>query len=257
MTTKPITKAQPDNLIIAQLKAMGFSDARVETPRRLVASVSGREKTGKTHFCLTAPEPIVFFNIDLGTEGVVNKFQDGFNGKPAKEILIYDVRVPKGATKDVYETMWTDLKPRVETVYKLHSGSVVIDTSTEAYELCRLAHFGKLTQVMPHHYSVVNNDWREFMRLAYDSPVSTLLVHKTKSKYVNNIRTNEYEISGMSEIPYLVQANLSTFREDSEDGPQFGVLITDCRQNPQLCGTVLRGFPMNTFDFLLGMVHGN
>jgi hypothetical protein len=64
-----------DQLTDAKLKSLGFSDAVVETPYRLIASVSGKEKTGKTHFALTAPEPIIFFNIDVGTEGVVGKFQ--------------------------------------------------------------------------------------------------------------------------------------------------------------------------------------
>ena len=39
---------------IQQLRALGFSDDKMERPRRLVASVDGREKTGKTHFALTA-----------------------------------------------------------------------------------------------------------------------------------------------------------------------------------------------------------
>lgn len=247
---------QSDSAILSQLKAMGFSDEIVPTPRRLIASVMGQAKTGKTHFCLTAPAPIIFFNIDLGTEGVVGKFQTGSDTQEAKQVFVYNIRVPKGESKDVYERMWQELKQRMETAYKLHSGTVVCDTGSEAYELCRLAYFGKLTQVLPHHYQVVNNDWREFMRMAYDSQMNTLLIHKVKPKYVNNVRTTEYEIAGMGEIPYLVQANLSTFREDTEEGQQFGLTVTDCRQNASLSGTVLRGYPMNTFEFLLDIVHG-
>lgn len=256
---KMTTTNQPksvDATTIAQLKALGFSDVQVDIPRRLIASISGKEKTGKTHFCLTAPSPIVFFNIDLGTEGVVEKFQAGFGGQPPKQVLINNIRIPKGAKQDIYATMWRELWQKVETAYKLHTGTIVLDTSTEAYEMCRLAHFGKLTQVMPHQYAVVNNDWREFMRMAYDSTANTLLIHKVKPKYVNNVRTSEYEISGMSEIPYLVQANLTTFRDDSSGEQTFGITIIDCRQNPVLSGTVLRG-PTCNFDFVLGLVHDN
>lgn len=32
--------------------------------------------------------------------------------------------------------------------------------------------------------------------------------------------------------------------------------IVDCRQNPNLFGTVLRGNPFASFEFVLGLVHG-
>lgn len=248
-------KVQNDELIIAQLKSMGFDDAVGEIRRRLVASVSGLDGTGKTHFCLTAPDPIVFYNIDIGTEGVVEKFQKGFDGQGAKRVLIRDVRVPKTASKDVYEIMWAELRQSVEVAYRLKHGTMIFDTASEAYELCRLAYFGKLTQVMPHHYQIVNNDWREFMRLAFDSSMSTFFIHKVKPVWVNNARTKDYEIAGMAEIPYLVQVNLSMFREDSSDGSEFGLKILKCRQNPNLNGQILRGALCN-FEMLLSLIYG-
>ncbi len=253
MTMKPA-----DQATIQQLKALGFSDERVELPRRLVASVAGRPKTGKTHFSLTAPDPILFFNIDIGTEGVIEKFQDGLDGQPGKQIYKYDIRVPKGATQGVYETMWADYKKRLQTAYGLSSGTVIHDTASESYELSRLARFGKLTQVLPHHYTEVNSEWRELMRLAYDSRMNTIFIHKTKPKYINNVRTSEYEISGMSEIPYLVQINLETFRNDDPDGggPEFGIKVVDSRHSPNLNGDIYTGDPMATFGFLLNLIHG-
>ena len=44
-------------------------------PKRLVISLAGFEKTGKTHLAFTGKSPIVIFNLDLGTEGVIEKFQ--------------------------------------------------------------------------------------------------------------------------------------------------------------------------------------
>lgn len=236
---------------LAQLKALGFSDAKVLTPKRLIASVAGLDKTGKTHFCLTAPDPILFFNIDIGTEGVVGKFQDS-----GKRVFNYDVRVPKSAPKSVYETMWNDLKYRLSVVYGLGTGTVILDTATEGYELARLAYFGKLDQVMPHHYAAVNSEWREILRLAYDSDMNTLFIHKMKPKWVNNQRTSEYEVAGFGETGYMVQINLETHAEYSRDGefPKFSLFIKNCRQNPNVAGMVIQQ-PMNTFGFLLDLVH--
>jgi len=241
-----------DKVVIAQLEALGFSDDLVEKPRRLIASVTGREKTGKTHFALTAPPPIFFFDIDIGTEGVVHKFQE-----QGKQVFLYDVRVPKGAEKSVYQPMWGGVRQRLSLAYTLKRGTVIVDTSSEGFELARLAHFGKLTQVMPHHYTEVNSEWRELMRQAYDSDMNTIFIHKMKPKYVNNVRTGEYELAGFGEMPYLSQINLVTHRQDSdEEGafPDFSVSVTDCRHNAALNGQVLRG-PMCDFAFLLGIVH--
>ncbi|MBW2622644.1 MAG: AAA family ATPase [Deltaproteobacteria bacterium] len=246
--TNPPAK-QPTTL--DQLKALGFSDEVISTPRRVVASVAGREKTGKTHFACTGPGPVIFFNIDIGTEGVVGKFQES-----GKQVFVYDVRVPKGAPQDTYKTMWTDFRTRVDAAYGLKEGTIVMDTGTEAYELARLAHFGKLTQVMPHHYVEVNSEWRELMRLAYDSTMNTIFIHKMKPKWVNNQRTSEYETAGFNEMDYLTQVNLIMYREDIEGGgmPNFSAFIKDCRQNPKISGTVLRG-PMVDLGFLLSLVH--
>ncbi len=250
--------------LIAQLVAMGFTDEVHDEPRRLIVSVGGQPKSGKTHFSFTAPEPIFLFNIDIGTEGVLEKFQQS-----GKQIYTYDLRVPKGLKQEIYKTMWDGMRERLEMVYKVGKGSVVIDTTTEAYELCRLARLGKLTQVLPHNYTEVNNEWREVMRLAYDSQMSTVLIHKLKAVYINNQRTSGYEVAGFGEIGYLVQVNVTAFRETNADGGVlFGIQIDDSRKNPALCGTVLHGVipasgselqvdPMVNFEFLLDMVYGS
>ena len=228
---------------------MGFSDDAVERPYRLVASVSGREKTGKTHFALTAPEPIFFVNIDIGTEGVVDKFQ-----KQGKKIYLYDVRVPRTGKQDIYVPMWENLKKIFEMVYKVGAGSVVVDTDTEAYELARLAKFGKLAQVMPQHYTEVNNEYREILRLAFDSSMNSIFLHKMKAKYVNNARTNEYEPSGFTDMEYSPQINILTYRDDTDEGSEFSAFIKDSRHNPNVNGEWLRG-PLCNFEFLLSLVH--
>jgi len=252
--------------VIQDLKALGFSDDIQERPRRLIVSLSGPAKTGKTHFALTAPSPIFFINIDIGTEGVLDKFQ-----AEGKKIYCLDVRVPKTTKSekdrsDIYVPMWGNLKVVFARVYGMGSGTVIVDTDTEAYELARLAKFGKLTQVMPHNYQEVNNEFREVLRLAFDSPMNTIFIHKVKPKWVNNARTSEFEVSGPSDIEYNVQANLETRRMDTEDGTVFCVYIKDCRQNPSLAGTLMQGLPLQSgeartedplcnFEMLLSMVH--
>lgn len=258
-----------DQKTIDELKKMGFSDDYVETPRRLIVSSSGREKTGKSTFALTGRPPIIYLNVDIGTEGVVSKFQD-----MGKQVLLYDVRVPKTAAAsqkeqtDVYLPMWRNVQNSVKKAYTLHEGTVIWDTATEVYELARLAKLGKLVQVMPHNYVEVNNEFRELLRVAYDSPMNTVFIHKVKPVWINNARTKDYEVSGFGDMDYLAQVNLVHFRQETEDEVQFSAYIKDCRTNPGVTGTLIEGLPVTkgeqsngfdplcNFDTLLNLVHG-
>ncbi len=258
ITEREVVVPESDSDVLDQLQGLGFSSTIRVPPRRLIISVSGKDGTGKTHFALTGPEPVILFNIDMGTEGVVSKFQLGLDGQKAKRVLVYDVRVPKGADKEVYESIWQQVRERAEVAYRLKQGTVVWDTDTENYELCRLARFGRLTQIMPHHYSVVNNDYREFLRLAYLSGVTTVLIHKVKPVYVNGNRTTDYEESGMSEIPFMVQLRLRTFRNDPAspgEMPEFGCTVLKCRPKPSMMGQTISG-PMFSIPFFLSAIHG-
>jgi len=253
----------PNDSVLNQLRAMGFDNTISETKRRLIVSVSGKEGTGKSNLLFTATPPVFLFDIDTGSEGVVEKFQQAGN-----DIYIYSIRVPKDATQDIYQGMWAAVKDRIKMVYKVNEGTLGMDTQTEIYELARLAHFGKLTQVMPHHYAEVKSQWREILKLGYDSKMNTVLINKIKPIWVNNTRTKDYEISGFDETPYAVQVALTSFREQTENGVVFGYTIDKCRKRASLIGQEYRTImpivddgelhtdPIVNFPFLLNLVHG-
>ena len=162
----------------------------------------------------------------------------------------------RNVVDEQYDGMVYDLETENHAFCAGVGGILAHNTATEAFELARLAHFGKLTQVMPHHYVQVNSEWRELLRVAYDSSMNTVHIHKVKPKWVGGNRTNDYEIAGFGETEYLSQVNVIVFREDTEGGgSEFGMIVKDCRHNPNLNGTVFRG-PLCSFSFLLEMVHG-
>lgn len=264
------TQVAQDALIIAQLKALGFDDTVQERKRRLIVSSGGREKTGKSHFGLSGPPPIIYLNVDIGTEGVVEKFQN-----LGKQVLIYDIRIPREGQQAMWVQMWSDFRMRVRKVYGLKEGTVIWDTASELYELARLSHFGRLTEVKPSDYAVVNNEWKDVLRIAYDSPMNTVFLHKmkaiwkvvpTSSGRSSLTKSNDYEISGFTDMDYLTQVNLVHSREITEAGVVFSVYIKDCRHNPGLAGTIMRGLPLPAneervldplcnFELLLSLVH--
>lgn len=232
----------------ASMKKLGFVNAkeRVVLPR-IIISVCGLEKQGKTHFGLTAPGPIAYFSTDIGEEGVVDKFSD-------KEIHIMNVdRVDEDSAEQAPAEF-----NRFKTAYLAmlrgkEVRSIVLDTATEIWEILRMARFGRLTQVMPYQYGPVNAEYRALIREAYNHDKNLILLHKMKAQYLNDKRTGEYERAGFNDTGFLVQVNAQIYRYSPEDGGDFVLWVKDCRQNPDLAGEEMEG-PMCSFPMLASLI---
>lgn len=233
-------------------------DVSAHTPRRLIMAISGREKQGKTHFALTAPGPTAYFDLDVGTEGVIEKFvaagkviyHNDYNFHALK-----DIRKPGPIDPGPYLEMWEGLKSDYMAVMDSKVKTVVFDTATEAWELLRMSRFGKLTQVLPHHYGPVNAEYRSLLRTAYMADKNLLLLHKMKAEYVNEKRTGNYERAGFADTGFMTQANVRCWRRVGENGLEFGVTVEDCRQSPEIAGIELMQ-PMCDFPTIASMATG-
>lgn len=233
------------------MKDKGFIDAQtVVTQPRIILSIEGLEKAGKTHFALTAPGPIAFFSLDVGEEGVVSKFD-------SKDIWIMSIdRVDEDSAEEAPKEYARFKKAYVDLLRGDDVRTIILDTATEIWEILRMARFGRLTQVMPYQYGPVNAEYRALIREAYNYNKNLILIHKMKPKYVNDKRTSEYERAGFGDTGFLVQVNAQIYRYSPEDGGEFVLYIRDCRQEPDLAGEEFVG-PMCTFPFLASMVLPN
>lgn len=230
------------------------------TPRkRLIVSVEGLPKCGKTNFSLTAPGPIAIHNWDGGLEGVAHKFAD------QKEIFSFDYRMPfslalpgtpagdslANAAKKVWEEFVNNYRESLKQVK-----TVVVDTSSESWETIRLARLGKLANVMPHQYSSVNAEFRELLRLGTDHDANLILLHKVKKSYENDKPTGLYERAGFGDIGFVVQLVLKAYKDPKAEGlDQFRMKIAACRHNPLLEGMEFVGEDCN-FAKVAGVVTG-
>lgn len=245
-------------------KAPAFVRAASQRKRRLIASIAGPEKTGKDHMAFTSNEPgkIYVHSFDIGLEGVIQKFQE------EKEIMVaeYELTVQPGsgasdrevgeAANVVWEQFLSNYRDSLSDTAK--EGMVVVDTGTEAWELLRLASFGKLTQVMPHHYSKPNAEFRDLLRSGFDA-TNVVWLHKMKDEWENYTekgqekgrRTGRKKFVGMNDVPFLVQVSVETFRNELEGGgSEFRCRVVDCRDNPDINGMELN----NDFNELMDMV---
>lgn len=272
---KPQPKSQAQAQIGAQpvartksngnVKAPAFIRASTAAKNRAIVNIQGPEKTGKDHFALSyTGGPIYVHSFDIGLEGVVQKFQD------TREIYVaeYELTIQPGQATDqevgqAANTVWDQFVSnfRDSLASTRDEGLVLIDTGTEAWELLRLASFGKLTQVMPHHYSKPNAEFRDLVRESFDA-TNVVWLHKMKDEYENYVdskgqeksrRTGNKSAKYMNDIPFLVQHNVQTMREDNPGGGcTFSAIMVDSRTRPDLNGMVMN----NDFDELLGLLHG-
>lgn len=233
----------------------GFEKAEKHVAKRLIISVEGMEKEGKTSFALSAPGPIALFDMDIGLEGVINKWVD------EKEIYVASFDYRDATNQDEWLAMWMKMRKAYLTALKDKAiRTLVWDTGTEAWELVRLARFGQLSQVMPQHYGPVNAEFRDMLRKVYETDKNLIMLHKMKDEYVligdrktgKSERTGGHVRAGFSDVGYLMQMNLRVWR--NEEG--FGLTVRDCRQNAEIAGMDISE-PMNTFPFVAAEVFGD
>jgi hypothetical protein len=236
----------PSPILTRDLARLGFREVDPEVAQRVVVATMAPEKSGKTHWAFTAPGPIGAISTDTGTEEIAKRFLG------SKRILMCpfrsadDIRLA-GEGKKQAEQEWKKMKDAIEGVIaNPHFRTLIIDTATEAWELCRLAAFGKLTQVMPHHYVEVNAEFRALIKQAYErKDLNAIFIHKVKKEYKTNregkdVWSGRWERSGFGDMPYLVDCNVRNYFD--RESKEFGIEILDSRMEmSSAVGTQLTG----------------
>jgi hypothetical protein len=223
----------------------GFVELRPETvPARIVLSTASGEKCGKTHFAFTAPGPISVVSADTGTKEVMRKFLRQKSMAFCQVVAASDILEAEGAggAKSAGRKQWDKAKTAVRRARdERQFRTVVMDTASELWELCRLASFGKLTQVMPHHYGEVNQEFRVFIKDLFERPdLNVVLIHKVKKEYKENKKgdsnwTGNWERAGMGDVPYLVDINAEHYKiatPEEELKCRFALRVLDSRLEP-------------------------
>ena len=222
------------------VRVVEYKRATAEPPTRLVMTVDGPAKEGKTNFALTAPGPIAIHDLDLGMEGVIEKFTE-------KEIYPFRYEVPISTM--LPGTEFTSIATAAQAVWKefvlnfrdslTKMRTVVVDTGTEAWSLIRLARLGKLTQVLPIQYTATNAEFRQLTQLALSQTAcNVIFTHKVKDVYKDDKKTGEVERAGFTELEYDVQTVLKATRDYTKKGvEQFQLEIQACRANLGASGT--------------------
>ncbi len=221
-------------------KFQSFSKLAPEQKPTLSVCSHGHEKRGKTYWALSAPGPVAVISSDAGTEATVRAWE-----RAGKEVLLFrHVVPPNGQTIETYERAWDKVAQAMyEAMESDYFRTIVIDTATEMWELLRLARFGRLTQVMPHHYGPVNAEFRSLINKAVNCGKNTIWIHKVRKVYKTNKAgvdswTGEWERAGFSDFGYIIDL---VIEHDIVEG-EFAVRVIDSRyRTAQVNGREYRG----------------
>jgi hypothetical protein len=218
------------------MKDAGFKPVEKSKQRRIFCMTQGNEKCGKTDWAFRyTPAPIGCISLDLGTQEVAEKFIE------SKEVYLCSEEIPNaGQDKAKYEVSWNRILTAHNAIMKNPEIRTYIwDTGSEIWELLRLARFGKLTQVMPHHYGPLNDEFRKMIKgIAVNRPdMNFIAIHKNKKEYRESKKkegtdswTGRYERRGFDDFRFLVDIVLEHGyeRDYYDDGTgAFSVRVVD------------------------------
>lgn len=243
-------KSSPTVRIPTASAADGFR--RVKTGesirRRLIVLAQGTEKTGKTHFALTAPGPIYFQSFNLGTEGVIERPNMPWSDTEIwlKEYSL--VGLADGTDLDAQahsaDKIWQDyLKHQFEATRR--GATAIIDTEDEVWELFRVARSGT-PNPQKQSYLEISPEYRRTLNAFIESDCNLIMVEKMKEEWVANKSTGKMKRRGFKDAGYAAQVIVETWKRKGE----YGMTVLDCRINPAIEGMEMP----NDFNTLMELV---
>jgi hypothetical protein len=228
---------------------VAWEDATEEPRRCVLMHLYGETNCGKTSLALTAPGPIALIHAAEKIDGIVQK-----QIALGKDIRLYDFSGIYGGTAEEIaaeaSASFRALKAAIEDSWGW-ARTVVIDTHTEMWELIRLARFGKLSQVMPHHYGPVNAEWLGiFKAFRRQANTNLIIIGHMRERYRNDKPTGIMEPAGQKQMSYLADVILKMGRNKQLD---FTGLMEKAWWNATIEGLELEN-EMLDFATVMGLV---
>ncbi len=215
--------------------------AEAEEKRGLKIGLYGDFGTGKTHFALTAPEPIYIIDTEMGAAPLAHLFKD-------KDIKILDVAEENGAKS--YEKMASAIE-YISQQEKV--GTVIIDSVTDFWEFAQ--EYGKVNifKIKPEARLAQQWDWGVINKL-YLSIILKLL--KLNCNLILTARESEvyagagqpmgvYKPKWQKNTGFWVDFVLYNTKKANKDG---STIFTSTIEKSRPAGELM-GKKFNNFDF--------
>lgn len=207
----------------------------------IIVAVNSLPKSGKSHFMLTFPKPLMVFSFDIGLEPVLKKF-------PGQDIIVKTYPLPiietvraVGFKKDILGIWQAFVEDYRKVIADTQVRSIGLDTATALYEICRIARTGELGRELdPVEYGDVYLRMKALVQQARLSGQNLVLTHYLKDVYVGREPTGEKVLDGWKHTEGEVDVVLMLRRERSKDkgkpGDKVILTIKDNRYDMALNG---------------------
>lgn len=220
-----------EKTLIPGLEGLTFRD-RPSTRNRIIYSVEGHTKTGKSTFGLYGKPPIMFFDIDHRVEGVIDKFQEA-----GKVIIPHYVNIPdiepmsrkkdeaamRAAAKE-YDDFVLRYERAITSSQKPGGvQTIVIDDITELYDLRLIAEFGRTQGIQQRDRGTANFEFLRLIDMGKDTGhCSVIWISKVKEEWkgtkvqtpngemLESRPTGEFIPDGYKKLRQTVQVALRT-----------------------------------------------
>lgn len=158
---------------------------------RMIVAIEGPEGAGKTHWALTAPGPIDFYNFDRGLEGVEDKFPDKqINAHTINLSLPPELPVDGPAAVD----WWKRAADQALAGISMSLGAartVVVDKADQLWSAVNLGYPGEVYERKVELY-------QRMIRNAYDGDANLILLHGLKVIFSKNREGQSYPSGDMT-----------------------------------------------------------
>lgn len=223
---------------------------------KMLVSIDGEEKTGKTHLALTAA-------TSRRTMGVIDH-NDGLNGVVQKRVRLIGPKkirlakhpIPEGMDKNAVKTAAKKVWEAQDKDYteSLKSMAVTfVDSGTETWQLARMCSFGDVkaeggSRKGALDYDYANSLVRGYIRRYHAYKSTVIFTHQLEEEWktrsdpstgaMKSYKSGKMVRDGFKYVPFQVEVVLRTEkRVTTPEGLHFVAILQTCRFNPALEGT--------------------
>jgi len=256
------------------MAAAGFTSDIGARKAQATIILAGMEGTGKTHWALTAPKPLVYMSTDFGDEGVIQKATGEIwrrtegdykleiptehrafinTDEKADARKAREGRLANFVHEEFYLKFFADLKAAVQAGAR----TVVWDNALDVWEYTRLSVYGRNATNRSDLQREANSKYIEMVRHCNVHDVNLIMINHLKYAWESyydqqdNLKwrqTKNFELQGFDKAPFLVTANLWTSFEPPDN---FQIEVRKCRDRPEHVG---QKYPAMTFPELMSIL---
>jgi hypothetical protein len=218
---------------------------------RVIASVWGHEKAGKSTLALTFPEPVRVMNFNFG----IAPLRRNFPGKVIEESQLYLQTI--GDMLECSKLLGRFYQDYLWAVQNACGGTVVVDTASELWQLIYSVKLEEVkarrakkkkedpddVEVYPFDYNQANVLMSSILSLPWRYPdVNAVFIHQAKVKWEGKQETQQLEPHWFKQTPAITGV---TIQMKKSNGAYLGV-IERCRDNGSLEGMEVKDLDYDT-----------